>query len=78
VRALLTEDPTLARQVDQNGTTPLWWLPDDDAIAGEVIDALLNAGVDPTVTNKEGNTAGDSARRRGLAGAAARLSGGRA
>ncbi len=75
VRDLLAEDPGLAKQVDATGATPLWWLPDDDARAGEVIEGLMKAGADPTVTNKDGQTAADAARRRGLTGAAARLSG---
>jgi uncharacterized protein len=77
VRELLTEDAELARQVDDNGITPLWWLPDDDGAAEEMIDALLKAGADPTVKSKDGSTAAESARRRGLTGAAGRLSGAR-
>ena len=73
VRELLAEDPGLARQVDQNGNTPLWWLPEDDGKAEKLIEALLKAGADPTATNKEGTTAAEAARRRGLTGAAARL-----
>jgi ankyrin repeat protein len=75
VRDLLADDPSLARQVDANGTTPLWWLPDDDAKAQEVIDALLKAGTDPSVRSKDGSTAAESAHRRGLNAAAALLRG---
>jgi ankyrin repeat protein len=77
VRELLASDPGLAREVDAYGTTPLWWLPDDDAKAQEVVEALLNAGADPGVTSKDGSTAAASARRRGLDAAAARLGGAR-
>jgi ankyrin repeat protein len=74
VRDLLAEDPGLARQVDDRGITPLWWLPDDDEQAVMLVDALLKAGADPTAKSKDGTSAADSARRRGLNGAAARLS----
>jgi ankyrin repeat protein len=73
VRELLTEEPRLALQIDENGTSSLWWLPDDDARAEEVIDALLEAGADPSLRSKDGTTAAESARRRGLNAAAARL-----
>jgi ankyrin repeat protein len=73
VRELLMEDPRLALQIDENGATSLWWLPDDDARAEEVIDALLEAGADPSVRSKDGTTAADAASRRGLSVAVARL-----
>jgi uncharacterized protein len=73
VRALLAESPGLARQVDEDGTTPLGWLPEDEAKALEIVDALLEAGADPSVRSKDGRAAADSARRRDLLAVATRL-----
>ena len=73
VRELLAGDPSLARQVDENGSTLLWWLPEDEATADAVIAALLEAGADPSVRSKDGTTAADAARRRGLPAVAERL-----
>jgi ankyrin repeat protein len=74
VRELLAEEPKLVTQVDENGITPLWWLPDDETRAKELVDTLLKAGANPAARNKDGVTAADSARRRGLDAAADRLS----
>jgi ankyrin repeat protein len=63
----------VARQLDREGCTPLWWLPDDDEKAMTVVDLLLAAGADPAHKNPRGNTAADWARRRGMAAVAARL-----
>lgn len=73
VRELLVHDPILAKQVDEGGTTPLWWLPDDEAKAMDIVEALLLAGADPALKSKDGRTAARSARRRGLHSVAARL-----
>lgn len=73
VRALITEEPGLARQVDENGMTSLWWLPDDEAEAETLVDTLLKAGADPSVKSKDGSTAAESALRRGLNAVADRL-----
>jgi len=73
VRELLAEDPQRARVVTREGTTPLWWLPDEEAAALELVDLLIAAGADPAATNKEGKTAADWARRRGMLAVAARL-----
>jgi uncharacterized protein len=74
VRNLLAETPGLARQVDEeDGTTPLWWLPDDEVRAVAVVDALMKAGADPSVRSKDGRSAVDAARRRGLVAVASRL-----
>ena len=51
MRALLREEPGLARQVESDGDTPLWWLPDDDAKAMEMVELLL-AAVDKTQGRK--------------------------
>lgn len=73
VREVLADDPSLARQIDREGCTPLWWLPDDDAKAMTVVELLLAADADPAHRNARGNTAADWARRRGMAAVAARL-----
>ena len=53
--------------------TPLWWLPDDEAKAMQIVELLLAAGADPSAKNKDGRTAADWARRRGMRDVAARL-----
>jgi ankyrin repeat protein len=73
VRELLAEDPSRAQIVGEHGYTPLWWLPDDDAKAIEIVELLLAAGADPAAKNKNGRTAADWARRRGMQEVAARL-----
>jgi hypothetical protein len=74
VRTILAEDPSLARVSSPNGITPLFWLPDDDAVAMEIVELLLAAGADPSKKSKDGTTAADWARRRGMRDVAARLS----
>jgi ankyrin repeat protein len=73
VREILREDPSLARQLDREGCTPLWWLPDDEVRAAEIVELLLAAGADPAHRNKDGHTAADWARRRGMTEIAVRL-----
>ena len=73
VRELLREEPALARQVDADGDTLLWWLPDDDVKATELVELLLTAGADPAVKNRAGRTAADWARTRGMLAVARRL-----
>jgi ankyrin repeat protein len=73
VREILAEDPSRARAIGRDGYTPLWWLPDDDAKAMQLVELLLAAGADPGVKNKDGTTAADWARRRGMTEVAARL-----
>lgn len=73
LRAVLAEAPQLARDIAPNGETPLWWLPDDEALALQVADLLLSSGVDPSVRAKDGTTAADAARAVGLDRVAARL-----
>jgi ankyrin repeat protein len=72
LRAVLTENPAAARALD-DGLTPLWWLPSDEALATEAVDLLLAHGADPSVTTKDGRTAADRARERGLDTAAQKL-----
>jgi uncharacterized protein len=73
VREILADDPSLARQLDNEGCTPLWWLPDDDDQAMAIVELLLAAGADPSVRNENGRTAADWARRRGMTAVAERL-----
>ena len=73
VREILAEDPGRATRVGENGITPLWWLPDDERKAMQVVELLLAAGADPSTTSRDGGTAADWARRRGMRDVAARL-----
>jgi len=73
VGEILRDDPSLARRVTSQGLTPLWWLPDDDAKALAIVNLLLAAGADPSVRNREGRTAADWARQRGMREVAERL-----
>ena len=70
---ILTEDPGRARVVSEDGCTPLWWLPDDEAKAMQIVELLLAAGANPSAKNKDGGTAADWARRRGMRDVATRL-----
>ncbi len=73
VREILAEDPRLAHGVDRQGHTPLWWLPDDEAKALQIVELLLAAGADPGARSQEDRIAADWARRRGMRDVAARL-----
>ncbi len=71
VRELLAADPQLARTISES--TLLFWLPDDDAKAVEIVDLLVAFGADAGFRRKDGTTAADIARKRGLDEAAAKL-----
>jgi uncharacterized protein len=73
LREVLAQDPARARIVDDEGVTPLWWLPDDEAKAMAIVELLLAAGAEPSLKNGNGRTAADWARRRGMEAIAARL-----
>jgi uncharacterized protein len=73
VHEILTEDPSRARVVSRDGYTPLWWLPDEEAKALQLVELLLAAGADASAQNKEGATAAEWARRRGMQDVASRL-----
>ena len=73
LREVLRTEPELARQVTPGGITPLWWLPDDEATAMEIVELLVAAGADPAVKSREGRTAMDWALKRGMARVARRL-----
>ena len=75
LREVLADDPSRAGVTHADGSTPLWWLPDDEAAAIAVADLLVAAGADAGAKNSEGGTAADSARRRGMFEVARRLEG---
>jgi ankyrin repeat protein len=77
LRALFAEDPRLANAVTpRGGITPLFCLPDDDDDALAMAILLLEHGADPDIVNKDGLTAEQNARRRGLIDAADFICGG--
>jgi ankyrin repeat protein len=66
LRDVLSEETERARIVT-GGHTPLMWLPPDDEVrALAVARLLLVHGADPSVKNKEGQTAADRAERLGM------------
>jgi hypothetical protein len=65
LREILRDEPALAKQLDPDGATPLWWLPDDESKAMEIVELFLAAGADPAIRNREGQTAADWARGHG-------------
>ena len=73
LRDLLHDDPSLAKITNAAGVTPLWWLPDDEAKALDIIDVFLSYGADPAARSKNGTTAADWARKRGMAAVAHKL-----
>src|SRR5262245_3792370 len=75
LRELLAEDPQLANAVaPRAGNTPLFCLPDDEGKAVTMTTLLLAHGADRSLVNKDGLTAEQDARRRGLIEAADLLS----
>ncbi|HEV8368023.1 MAG TPA: ankyrin repeat domain-containing protein [Pyrinomonadaceae bacterium] len=66
LREVLHQDPSLARLVDSEGITPLWWLPDDEAKALAIVELLIAHGADPSHKNNNGRTAADWASTRGM------------
>ncbi len=73
LREVLAADPDRARDIAPDGRTPLWRLPNDEALALEAVDLLLTHGADPSVRLKDGTTAADSARALGFERVATRL-----
>jgi len=69
LRHVLSEKPDLAKSVDDS-STPLMWLPDDEALAVAAVELLMSYGADPSARSKEGKTAADYAGRRALYDAA--------
>jgi ankyrin repeat protein len=73
LRALLSEDRTLANKPGRWGEPPLFCLPDDEERAVDVIELLLAFGADRTARNKEGLTPAEACRKRGFEDAASLL-----
>ena len=65
LRDVLRGEPGLARVLDSDGDTPLWWLPDDERRRWRR-GAAAGGGVDPATKNRAGRTAADWARKRGM------------
>ena len=72
---VLHDEPALASASREDGVTLLWWLPDDESVAMEVADVLMAHGADPAARNRDGATAAEWARRRGMTRVAQRLEG---
>jgi len=67
LKELLEEDRTLANSANPKyGMTPLFCLPDDEDRALEVTELLLAYGAEPNAKNKDGVTAEQAARGRGM------------
>jgi ankyrin repeat protein len=75
LRDVLRDDPSLATAVARDGTTPLFWLPDDQVRATQIVKVLLASGADPHVRNRSGKTAAGWARERGMLEVATLLGG---
>jgi ankyrin repeat protein len=76
LRELFAEDPQLVNAVaPRAGVTPLFCLPDDEDAAVAITRLLLEHGADPNIVNREGLTAEQHARHRGLIDAADLMSG---
>lgn len=65
LREVLSEEPELAKSND-DGNTPLMWLPENETRAIQIIELLIAQGADPSIKNKEGMTAADCAEKRAL------------
>ena len=76
LRELFTADPALVNAIHPRaGVTPLFCLPDDEDEAAHMTEFLIAHGADPNLENKEGITAEQAARNRGLVDAADLMSG---
>ena len=69
LREVLTAEPRLAT-VSWEGGTPLFSLPDDEDRAAEIVELFLAHGADPSFRRRDGTTAAQIARARGLDAAA--------
>ena len=74
LREVLAERPERAR-VSWEGNTPLMWLPpEDEGLALEVVELMLEHGTDPSLRSAEdGTTAADRAEQLGMFRVAERL-----
>jgi ankyrin repeat protein len=64
LREVIEAEPELAKSADKDGITLLWWLPDDESKALEIVKLLLAHGADPAAKSKSGSTAASWARKR--------------
>jgi ankyrin repeat protein len=72
LREVIQAEPGLAKVSWQS--TPLFWLPEDEHKALEIVKLFLEHGADPNFrSNKDGSTAADVARKRGMRQVAALL-----
>lgn len=72
LREIVPADPQLAKVSSQS--TPLFWLPEDEHKALEIVRLFLEHGADPNFrSSKDGSTAADVARKRGMRQVAALL-----
>jgi ankyrin repeat protein len=72
VREVLDADPRRAKTT-YHSQTPLFWLPDDEEAALEIVDAFLTHGADRMMRNADGETAAEAAEARGVDRVAARM-----
>ncbi|HET9219661.1 MAG TPA: ankyrin repeat domain-containing protein [Terriglobia bacterium] len=76
LRQVLSAQPELAKR--NRGDSPLFWLPEDEKKAVEIVELFLTYGADVSLRrDDDGMTAEEVARRRGLTDAAKRLAAGR-
>jgi uncharacterized protein len=73
LRDVLAESPELARDVNGDGQSLLFWLPADEDTALAVVQLFLEHDADPTQRDRRGRTAADVAERRGMDRVAALL-----
>jgi len=73
LREVLAAEPALARVTRQ--TTPLFWLPEEEGVAMEIVRLFLSHGADASFRAVDGTTAADAARKRGMHDIAAFLDG---
>lgn len=73
LRDVLQAEPERAKVVTKDGITPLWWLPDDEGKALEIVELFLAHGADPAARSKDGRTAADWALKRGMIDVARRM-----
>jgi len=71
IREVIAQKPEAAKWTGES--TPLFWLPDDEDVALEIIDLLLAHGADKSFKRPDGKTAADIAAARAMTRAAARL-----
>jgi ankyrin repeat protein len=73
LRELLSETPALATTTNAEGSTPLMWLPTDEASALAIVKLFLDLGANPSALDPKGRTARDIAVERGMTQVAALL-----